>query len=304
MSVKVSAVTAPVWLGEGPHWSHDHKALYFVSIFDRSVYKYDPSTGKCTSSKLSDMPGFIIPVEGTRDEFVVGLKRDVVVIQWDGEDGTARVLKTVAEIDQHSPDNRINDAKADPRGRLFVGTMGHEYEPGKFHLKKGSLYRIDHDGKVNRVVDNVDISNGLCWDEKNRAFYYADSFEYAIRRYDWDPETGDISNPRLVFKYADHNLGGIVDGMTIDTDGNLWVANFDGTQVLKIDPKAGKLLQKVPTPALQTTSATFGGPNLDILYVTTASMNRGTEQKPPCGSTFQVTGLGVRGHPNVSVKLV
>ncbi|KAJ0183063.1 hypothetical protein K1T71_001039 [Dendrolimus kikuchii] len=303
MSVKVEAVTEPVWLGEGPHWDHQEQALYFVSIFDNTMDKYVPSTGKHTRAKLDGMPTFIIPVEGKRNHFVVGLDRKVLEIEWDGNENSAKVLRTVTEVDQDNPKSRFNDAKADPRGRLFAGTMGHEYEPGKFLLKKGALYRIDADGTTTKLADNIDISNGLCWDLNEKAFYFADSFEYTIRRYDYDVETGDISNPKMVFKYQDHGLDGIVDGMTIDTDGNLWVANFDGYQVLKIDPRTSKLLQKVPIPALQTTSATFGGPNLDILYVTSARMNRGEEQKPPCGSTFKVTGLGVKGHPNVNVKL-
>lgn len=91
--------------------------------------------------------------------------------------------------------------------------------------------------------------------------------------------------------------------MTIDTDGNLWVAVFDGSCILKIDPRSGNLLQEVPIPAKQVTSATFGGPNLDILFVTTASMNINGEQAPPCGATFMVIGLGVKGHPNVNFKL-
>lgn len=303
MSVKVEPVTEPVWLGEGPHWDHGEQALYFVSIFDHTIHKYVPSTGKHTRSKLDGMPTFIIPVEGKKGHFVVGLNRKVLEVEWDGGENTARVLRTVTEVDQDNPKNRFNDAKADPRGRLFAGTMGYEYEPGKFHLKKGSLYRIDPDGSTRKLADSIDISNGLCWDLKEKAFYFADSFEYAIRRYDYDVETGDISNPKLIFKYQDHGLDGIVDGMTIDTDGNLWVANFDGRQVLKIDPRTSKLLQKVAIPALQTTSATFGGPDLGVLYVTSAAMNRGEEQKPPCGATFRVTGLGVKGHPNVSVRL-
>ncbi|CAH2046714.1 unnamed protein product, partial [Iphiclides podalirius] len=303
MAPQVTAVTEPVTLGEGPHWDDKQQALYFVSIFDRSIHKYVPATKKHTRSVLDDMVGFIVPVEGKPDRFVVGMKRVIAEVAWDGEDGTAKVVRTIAEVDKHCPDNRLNDGKADPRGRLFAGTMGHEYEPGKFHLKKGALYRLDPDGGLHTVVENVDISNGLCWDLKEKAFYYADSFEYAIRRYDYDVETGDISNPRFVFNYKDHSLGGIVDGMTIDTDGNLWVANFDGHQVLKIDPKKSKLLQKVPIPALQVTSVTFGGPDLDVLYVTSACMNRGEEQKPPCGSTFQLTGLGVKGRPNANVRI-
>ncbi|XP_072932430.1 regucalcin-like isoform X1 [Epargyreus clarus] len=303
MAPQVEAVTEPVWLGEGPHWSQRDQALYFVSIFDHTIHKYVPATEQHTRAKLDGMPGFVIPVEGKKHHFVVGLKLRVVEVYWEGGDGGAKVLRTLAELDAHSPGNRINDAKADPRGRLFVGTMGNEYEPGKFDLKKGSLYRMDPDGSVTVVADRIDISNGLCWDERERAFYYADSFEYAVRRYDYDVETGNISNPKLVFEYKDHNLDGIVDGMTIDTDGNLWIANFDGSQVIKVDPRKGKLLQKVPMPALQTTSCTFGGPALDRLYVTSACMDRGTAQPPPCGATFCVTGLGVRGELNMDVLL-
>ncbi|XP_004930716.1 regucalcin isoform X2 [Bombyx mori] len=303
MAPQLQAVTEPVWLGEGPHWDHNEQALYFVSIFDETIHKYVPETGKHTRSKLDGKPTFIIPIEGKKHHFVVGLDRLVVEIQWTGEDQTARLVRTVAEVDQDNPNNRFNDAKADPRGRLFAGTMGHEYEPGKFDLKKGSLYRIDPDGSVHRLESNIDISNGLCWDLQRSAFYFADSFEYTIRRYDYDVETGSIANAKTVFKYSDHGLEGIVDGMTIDTDGNLWVANFDGRQVLKIDPRGGKLLQKIPIPALQVTSVTFGGPDLDQLYVTSASMNRGEEQLPPCGSTFRLDGLEVKGHPNVNVRL-
>ncbi|KAL0879859.1 hypothetical protein ABMA27_002392 [Loxostege sticticalis] len=303
MAPVIQTLTEPVWLGEGPHWDAAAQALYFVSIFDNTIHKYSPDTGVHTRAKLDGLPTFIIPIEGRPDHFVVGLNRKVVEVAWSGEENAAKVVRTVAEVDHENPNNRFNDAKADPRGRLFAGTMGHEYEPGKFHLKKGALYRIDADASVHKMADNIDISNGLCWDVAEKAFYFADSFEYAIRRYDYDIETGDISNPRIVFKYADHGLEGIVDGMTIDTDGNLWVANFDNHQVIKIDPRAGKLLQAIKLPPLQVTSATFGGPNFDALFVTSAAMDRGAPQHPPAGATFRITGLGVRGHPNVSVKL-
>ncbi|CAG9132580.1 unnamed protein product [Plutella xylostella] len=303
MAPQVEVVVGPVTLGEGPHWDDAAQALYFVSIFDYTIHKYVPATGKHTSAKLEEMPTFIIPVQDKPDHFVISLKRRVVVVHWTGE-GDARVVREVTEVDQENPGNRFNDAKADPRGRLFAGTMGNEYEPGKFTVKKGALYTVSPTGRTTKLESDIDISNGLCWDLKEKAFYYADSFEYAIRRYDYDVETGNISNPRIVFKYADHGLDGIADGMTIDTDGNLWVANFDGRQVLKIDPRTSTILQKVAIPALQVTSVTFGGPNMDELFVTTASMNRGEEQPPPCGSTFRVTGLGVKGHPNAPVKML
>lgn len=102
-------------------------------------------------------------------------------------------------------------------------------------------------------------------------------------------------NRRIAFDFKKNNVEGLPDGMTIDTDGNLWIACFDGSQVIKVDPVKGELLQQVPIPALQVTSVAFGGKNLDELYVTSASMNIKYEQKPPCGAVFKVTGLGVKG---------
>ncbi|XP_052754797.1 regucalcin-like isoform X3 [Galleria mellonella] len=304
MGPTLRQVVEPVTLGEGPHWDAEEQALYFISTNDYTINKYVPASGKHTTSKLDGRTTFIIPIEGKRCHFVVGLERKVVEVRWAGEDGGASLLRTIVEVDQEYPDNRFNDAKADPRGRLFAGTMGAEYEPGKFHLKRGSLYRIDPDGKVHKLEDNIDISNGMCWDVGRAAFYFADSFEYAIRRYDYNVHTGDISaNPKIIFKYKDHRLEGIPDGMTIDTDGNLWVANFDGHRVLKIDPRTGSLLEKIRIPALQVTSVTFGGPALEDLYVTSACVNRGVEQTPPAGSTFVLTNLGVKGYPNLSVKM-
>ncbi|CAH0399626.1 unnamed protein product [Chilo suppressalis] len=287
MEPTVEVVTSPVTLGEGPHWDSDEQALYFVSIFDCTINKYVPATGKHTKAKLDGKTTFIIPVEGRKHHFVVGLDRKVVEVQWSGEDDAATLLRTVAVVDEQCPNNRFNDAKADPKGRLFAGTMGHEYEPGKFDIKKGSLYRIDPEGGVHRLVSDVDISNGLCWDEGGRAFYYADSFEYAIRRYDYDVNTGNISNPGIMFKYSDHGLKGIVDGMSIDTDGNLWVANFDNHQVIKIDPKAGKILQTIKLPALQVTSLVWGGKGLDELF--------------PSNEELKLKWLDILGKSNVSV---
>ncbi|KAL0879863.1 hypothetical protein ABMA27_002394 [Loxostege sticticalis] len=303
MSFKVQKVTEPLLLGEGPHWDARAKALYFVSIQECTIHKYVPATGEHTKTKLDGRVGFIVPVEGTTDQFVVGVERKFLVVQWDGKDGSkAKVLKELGEVDKDAPTTRINDGKVDPRGRLFAGTMGNEDPPGQFQMKAGSLYRMDG-GKFTKLAQGITVSNGLSWDLEDKAFYYTDSMESNIRRYDYDVETGEISNLRYIFDFKKNGIEGVPDGHTIDTEGNLWVAVFNGSCVLQIDPKAGKLLKKVPIPALQVTSTTFGGPNLDILFVTTASLNIDGEQKPPCGSTFMVTGLGVKGTPNVNVKL-
>lgn len=106
-----------------------------------------------------------------------------------------------------------------------------------------------------------------------------------------------------IFDFKAKDIKGIPDGTTIDTDGNLWVALFMGSCILKIDPKKGEVLQKIPIPAYFITSATWGGPNYDVLYVTSAKLDICGEQKPLCGATFMVTDLGAKGYPNVNFKL-
>ncbi|KAJ8723563.1 hypothetical protein PYW08_003475 [Mythimna loreyi] len=303
MSVKVQKITEPVRLGEGPHWDEKQQALYFVSIPEHTIHKYVPSTGVHTKTKVGGRVGFIVPVEGTSDQFLVGVERKFQVVRWDGQEGSpTTVIKEIQEVDKDVPTTRINDGKADPRGRVFAGTMGHEEPPGTFDMNKGSLFRLDGT-KVTKVADNITVSNGLAWDLKEKAMYYTDSMDKNIRRYDYDVETGEISNLRYIFDFTKNKIDGVPDGTTIDTDGNLWVACFDGSGIIKIDPRTGKLLQKVPIPALQVTSSTFGGPNYDILFVTTASLNINGPQEHPCGATFMVTGLGVKGFPNVNYKL-
>ncbi|XP_013139357.1 PREDICTED: regucalcin-like [Papilio polytes] len=303
MSVSVQKVTEPVVIGEGPHWDDQSQALYFVSIDEKTIHKYVPETGVHTKTKLSGRVSFIISVEGESNHFVVGVERKLLIIKWDGEEGSEiEIVKELVEVDSESPTNRFNDAKVDPKGRLFAGTLGEMGPTGEFEKGKGSLYRLDDRGCV-KLCEKIDVSNGLAWDLTEKAFYYVDSLEYKIRRYDYDVETGDISNKRYIFDFKENKLIGGPDGLTIDTEGNLWIAIFYGSCVLKVDPRSGTVLDRVPIPAKQITSVTFGGRNLDTLFVTTASLPIDGEQKPPCGATFMVTGLGVKGHPNVKFKL-
>ncbi|XP_063381932.1 regucalcin-like [Cydia fagiglandana] len=301
MPLEVKQITGPLVLGEGPHWDDRVQALYFVSIHEKTIHKYNPASGEHTKTTLDGRPGFIVPVESALDQFVVGLEREFVVLQWDGAEGSgAKVVRKIGEVDQGATGNRINDGKADPRGRIFGGTMGYEKSPGDFVQEQGSLYRVD--GNITRVADKIGISNGLAWDLSAKAMYYIDSLEQNVRRYDYDVDTGNISNMRHIFDLPKNGLDGFPDGGTIDTDGNLWIAVFNNGVVIQVSPE-GKLLRQVPIPAKQVTSCTFGGPDLDILFVTTSRyMNKPGEGDPQDGCTFMVTGLGVKGHPNVNYK--
>ncbi|CAG4928767.1 unnamed protein product [Colias eurytheme] len=304
MSVKVEKISDSLKLGEGPHWDEKQQALFFVDINGAAIHKYVPTTGEHTFGKLDGRVGFAVPIEGTTDQFIVGVEKTFQVVQWDGKnDSKVNVVKVLGKVDQDvDAPTRINDGKADPRGRIFAGTMGNEVA-GEIVANLGSFYRIDNSGAIVKLCDKISISNGLAWDLKENAMYYTDSFDYNIRRYDYNVETGEISNMRYIFDFKKNGIEGLPDGTTIDKDGNLWVAVFFGSCVIQIDPRTGKLLKKIPIPAEQVTSVIFGGPNYDILFVTSACVNIDNKQKPAAGCTYMVTGLGVTGLPGYNFKL-
>ncbi|XP_058974894.1 regucalcin-like isoform X2 [Musca domestica] len=292
-------------LGEGPHWDVERQSLYYVDIHVGKIYRYDYNEDKVYKAQIENetLAGFIIPIEGTTNEFAVGAGRRVIVVTWDGVSPVAKVKKTLFEVqqgDQRFNDNRFNDGKCDPQGRLFAGTM--KYVGDEFEHRYGELYKYEKGGKVEVVKSDVGISNGLAWNEKTKKFYYIDTTDYEVKEYDYDFATGKATNPKVVFNLRknspkDHLLP---DGMTIDTDGNIYVATFNGHTIFKVDPKTGNVLLEIKFPCKQITSAAFGGPNLDILYVTTSSR---FGEPDPAGTTYKVTGLGAKGLPMTKMQV-
>ncbi|CAH0587182.1 unnamed protein product [Chrysodeixis includens] len=302
MAPVVVEILESATLGEGPHWYSEENALYLVDIEKYEIIKYEKTTRKRFTATLEEKPHFILPIEGKKNHFLVTQGRRVVEIEWLANDeDPPRILRTITEVDQDYPNNTINDGKADPLGRLYTGTLTDNPDPDS--PKTGSLYRIDPDGTTTKLASGVHVSNGLAFDLKAKAFYYIDTMTKAIQGFDYDVKTGDISNQRIAFSLTENGLKGYPDGMTIDTDGNLWVAVFGGSNVLKIDPRKKKLLDTIEMPVPQVTSATFGGPNLDILYVTTACVEFEGKPDRPSGTTYAVSGLSARGHPNLKVRV-
>ncbi|XP_011177931.2 regucalcin [Zeugodacus cucurbitae] len=286
-------------IGEGPHWDIETQNLYFVDIDVDRVLRYDYKENKTYSAKIEgeEFASFIIPVEGENGKFVVGCGRRVVVIAWDGVSPKAQVVRVVREVqpgDEFAL-NRLNDGKADPRGRLFAGTMYND-QKDLFSKRKGELYSFEKGKPAALIKGDIGISNGLAWNEKAKKFYFIDSVDYNVKEYDYNVETGVASNPRVVFKHGSH----LPDGMTIDSDGNIYICTFTGATVYKVNPSTAEVLLEIKMPCKQITSAAFGGPNLDILYVTTSKLN---DQPSPAGNTFKVTGLGVKGLPMTKVQL-
>ena len=275
-------------LGEGPIWWES--SLYWVDINTPRLHIYTPADDGRRSFVLNEMTGTVVP----RANGGVILAQETGLIAFDpNTEGTERLPwpadKPIV--------NRFNDGKCDPQGRFWVGTMGRQEATG-------CLYRIDSGLRVTEMLSGVRISNGLCWDESRQRFYYIDSPTGAIDVFDWDGDSGTISGRRTLTRLPDGETG-VPDGMTIDTQGRLWVAVFDGFGVHCIDPDTGRSLEKISVPAAKTTACWFGGENLDELYITTASIREdeaSLQARPLAGSLF-VCRPGASGHPTSACLL-
>ncbi|KAL3269776.1 hypothetical protein HHI36_008836 [Cryptolaemus montrouzieri] len=296
----VYQLTSPIDHGEGPTWDPRKGVLYYVDIHSGTILSYEHCSGKTHSISLY---GDVTPILPSKNEklFYVGLNRSLVALEWDGKNnvGKQTILATVSPEYPHS---RFNDGKTDKRGRLWIGTMGYENASG-VQPDEGILYQFTKENheKPTPIIAPVNISNGLAWNKKNDKFYYIDTPTQKVVQYDYDDEKGEIKNKKVIFDLKDQiHVTGYPDGMTIDEDDNLWIALYMGGAIIKVNPVTGKLLQVVAIPAQAVTSLTWGGPKLDILYVTTSRYPFSSEERkrqPAAGALFAVTDLGTRGLP-------
>jgi sugar lactone lactonase YvrE len=290
IGVLAAASFALIWevYREGPIWWKD--SLYWVDINGPRLHIYTPATGERKSFVLSQLTGTVVP----RATGGVILAQESGLCAFDPETESSEPLPWPAD---KTIVNRFNDGKCDPQGRFWVGTMGCD-QPS------GSLYRIEPRFEVTEMLRGIRVSNGLCWDERQGRFYYIDSLTEAIDIFDWTPDLGTISGRRILARLPAGEKG-VPDGMTIDTEGRLWVAVFGGGGVHCIDPDTGQSLEKVIVPVPKTTACWFGGSNLDELYITTASIGEdeaSLQAHPLAGSLF-VCRPGAFGHPTTPCLL-
>jgi sugar lactone lactonase YvrE len=249
------------------------------------LHIYDPVTKQDKSFPVGSRVGTVVPVQG--GGALIAMQSGIQKID----------IKTgkLSWIINPLPDTtglRFNDGKCDPAGRFWVGTLAMDSR------RKGAvLWRIDKDKSVHLMLDSVSISNGIVWTADKKTMYYNDTPTGTIQGFDYDDKTGNISNRRVVIRIP--KGGGGPDGMTIDADGNLWVALWGSGTVGKFNPLTGELLQKVIVPAPNVSSCAFGGENLETLYITTARawVNEAKlKEFPLSGGLFSVKP-GVKGVP-------
>ena len=273
-------------LGEGPVWDVDEQRLYWIDSFGQNVFR---CTADGSEIRAWDVPAKIGSMAlREKGGAVVALQTGFHFLDFETGECTL-----ITDPEEAMPSTRLNDGKVDRRGRFLCGSMDTlEENPS------GSLYRLDPDLSLHVLDRQIMVSNGPCWSPDGSTFYFADSWAGEIWAYDYDIATGNVSN-RRTFTRIDTSQGGAADGSTVDEEGYLWNAFAYAGKIVRYAPD-GSVDREISMPVKKVTSVMFGGPNLDILYVTSMA-------KPPLprfpsdgvmrGALFAVHDLGVRGVP-------
>ncbi len=258
-------------------WSRGAGVLHWTDNVGRTVHRFDPGTGEPTSVGLSEDVMDI----GLREEGLVVVTAKAFALC----DPSTGELQPLAAVEEDRPDNRFNDGKVDRRGRFWAGSMNGKH----WQQPTGALYRFGGDRRPELVLDGLVCANGLGWSPDDTVFYLGESFRHAIFAYDFDLDSGSVSGRRL-FAEVDPDSGGFPDGLTVDADGGVWSVHNGAGRVVRYAPD-GSVTHVVAVPVPQPTSCIFGGPDLDVLYVTTSRQDMSDEQlaeHPDSGSVFAV----------------
>jgi sugar lactone lactonase YvrE len=268
-------------LGESPAWDAATGRLLWADISAGVVHRYDPATATDERFEVGRPIGAVVPAAEGR--FVVAASDGFAELDADG--GTERML---AAIDADDARTIMNDGKCDPAGRFWAGTKDVE---GVRPL--GSLYRLDADRTVTRVVSGIVISNGLGWSPDGSTMYYIDSARYAVDAFEFEVDSGSASHRRCLTELP--RAWGLPDGMTVDEEGCLWIAFWTGSAIRRLTPD-GRVVATIELPVSLVTSCAFGGDGSD-LYVTSARIALSPARlrdEPLAGGLFRLSP-GVRG---------
>ena len=257
----------PSLLGESPFWHPEEQALYWCDIPGRRLNRYHPASAGHRHWDFETEPCCCAPM--LSGQLMLAMRDGL----WRFDPATgqrSRLAGTPYQTDR----DRFNDGKADPQGRLWVGTI---YEPREPAL--AALYRWAG-GRLSRMAGAITVSNGLAWSPDGRTMYWTDTKAHTIYALDFDPQAGSLSGQRVLARFAAKtagqdlaSYGGRPDGAAVDAEGGYWCAMFEGQRLLRLSP-AGEVLREVGLPVRCATMPCFGGDDLRTLYVTTARENR------------------------------
>jgi sugar lactone lactonase YvrE len=274
---------AKAQLGEGPLWDSARGKLLFVDIMRGDVHEFDPATGADRVLHVGEPVGTVVP--SRRDDWIVATKSGFSRLN-----PASGAVHRIAYVEDDIADTRMNDGAIDPRGRFWAGTMS---MTGRRH---GSLYRLDADGRVARMVTGVTVSNGIGWSPDGTLMYYVDTLTGRIDVFDYDEAWGTITN-RRAFVTVSHRAGH-PDGLVVDAEGGIWLALWAGGAIHRYTPD-GKLDRTIPLPVTHPTKCAFGGPDGRDLYITSAwiELTAAERDKQPLAGGVFACRPGVQGLP-------
>lgn len=273
-------ITSSCINAEGPVWDEDTQTLYFIDVEAGHIFSYkDPVLRKISvGEKIGTMA-------------LCKNSRRYIVAAWSGIyllDPVTGEKTRLCDPENDLPENRFNDGKADPFGRFLAGTLSMV----PYTEPRAALYSLSKGTKVRKLIPNVGLANGLTWNADGTEFFFIDTDRRTISGFDYDKATGNIANGKMIIKVPDDM--GAPDGMTIDSQGYLWVALWGGGAVTRWDPETGELIGRIEVAAKNVSSCCFGGEDMDTLFITTASQDTDLQKYPLAGNVF-IAHPGVKG---------
>jgi L-arabinonolactonase len=272
-------------LGEGPVWHHVEHSLYWVDIDGSCFHRYVPATGENSIYKAGVRIGALAP--RAKGGFVLATERGFAL--WEADANRVHFLNEPLISD---PSGRFNDGAVDARGDFWAGLMSENIE--RRNQYDAPIYRLS----VDRTVEEIDIGyglpNGMGWSPDSTIMYIVDSMHRAVFAYDYDIETGAIAHRRVAIDTSARQ--GVPDGMTVDSEGYLWVAFWDGWSIVRYDPNGG-IVREIQLPVQRPTSCAFGGDDLSDLYITSARVDLSAEElaKQPFAGDLLRIRMDIKG---------
>lgn len=271
-------------LGEGPLWSVREQALYWVDILGHRLHRHSATEGQRTWQFDEEVSAVAERAEGP--ELIITRRHGVAAFNPKTEK-----LTPLAQLETDIPTNRFNDGKCDRVGRFWAGTMDFACEQST-----GSLYRFSPDLSYKRMDSEYIVTNGPAWSTDYRTLYHNDSVNGRVYAFDFDLESGELSNKRLFLQFSPTD--GSPDGMTTDSEGGLWIAHWGANKLTRHDAE-GSVLRTIELPCSQVTSCAFGGRDLKTLYITSAAnglSEQQLEREPLAGGLFALD-IDIAGLP-------